>query len=129
MYIVFCHPDSSLLKIQPYFVYQWAVVARPSTSRGGGRGPRGGRGGTAWQPAMASLFERVLALPAWAWFVAAFASNTLGSQTWYWMLAMPFVSLIRQIYDRRTVELGVAEPQAAAATEAEAGGGAGKKSD
>eukprot|EP01046_Picozoa_sp_COSAG06_P053047 COSAG06_NODE_9077_length_1994_cov_1.440633_2_plen_111_part_00 len=90
---------------------------------------RGAGGGTAWQPAMASLFERVLALPAWAWFVAAFASNTLGSQTWYWMLAMPFVSLIRQIYDRRTVELGVAEPQAAAATEAEAGGGAGKKSD
>ena len=50
---------------------------------------------------MATFFERMLALPAWAWFAAAFMSHTLGSETWYWMLLMPFVSLTRSIYHER----------------------------
>ena len=50
---------------------------------------------------MATFVERVLALPAWAWFAAAFMSHTLGSETWYWMLLMPFVSLTRSIYNER----------------------------
>jgi hypothetical protein len=32
---------------------------------------------------MASFFERMMALPAWAWFAAAVLSHTLGSETWY----------------------------------------------
>ena len=51
---------------------------------------------------MANNFvERILALPPWAWFVAAFMSSTLGSETWYWMLVMPFISLVRSIYRER----------------------------
>ena len=50
---------------------------------------------------MATFIERVLALPAWAWFAAAVMSHTLGSETWYWMLLMPFVTMTRSIYEER----------------------------
>ncbi len=71
---------------------------------------------------MANNFvERILALPPWAWFVAAFMSSTLGSETWYWMLVMPFISLTRSIYRERMAVHAMAGPgdeNASSATQA-----------
>lgn len=67
-----------------------------------------------------SFVERVLALPAWAWFAAACMSHALGSETWYWMMAMPFVSLIRSIYERQLAEHAAA-PTASAASKTDSG--------
>jgi hypothetical protein len=39
-----------------------------------------------------SLTERLVGTPSWVWFAAAFVSSFLGSETWPWLLAMPFVT-------------------------------------
>ena len=66
------------------------------------------------------LTERLIAIPSFVWFAAAGAACLLGSETWPWMLAMPFVTHFLVWRERQTeagAAAGGAEPAAPAAAE------------